>query len=283
MPHPPAKKKMAVPEERGFREVTCPMRQNDDNRWLDPLLDNTSGANRTSSTSQHDTGPPGRSPLLHRGYEHTGCNKEQEPYNLEISHGKQVTRFSAAAVIVLAMTWFCSIPSGGFGKRRRGPRRCPTESQHVSRTLIIRGTKTFTLLGRRGQGFEFDGSKAIFDLVKYFSAQQGLVEEGYVGSELILPLHVQSARATDPACPASLQEVRQVLLTDAQMRLWRNGTPKGLINLLMEGDSRRWAATPSRGSKRRSLSSTTPAPSRSLAQSHCRHTVHQGQSLDRNR
>lgn len=149
----------------------------------------------------------------------------------------KVTRYSAAAVIVLAMTLVLLNPFGGSGN---GGVVLADVQQKVNsiETLIIRGTKTFTLPGEEGKVFEFDGIKGHFDLVKYFSAQQGLVEEGYVGSELIYRFTFNRPERQTLLVLPRYKKYGRFSSTDAQMRLLENGTPKGLINLLMEGESK---------------------------------------------
>jgi hypothetical protein len=215
------------------------MKQNDDNRWLDPLLEQhirrkPGEFDFAAWTRDH----PDEARLLHRGYEHTGRNTKTRTLTIwRFLMENKVTRYSAAAVIVLAMTLVLLNPFGGSGN---GGVVLADVQQKVNsiETLIIRGTKTFTLPGQDDEVFEFDGIKGKFDLVKYFSAQQGLVEEGYVDGELIYRFTFNRAQRQTLLLLPRYRKYGKFSSTEAQMRLLENGTPKGLINLLMEGESK---------------------------------------------
>ena len=149
----------------------------------------------------------------------------------------RVTRYSAAAAVVMASAFVLFGPSWAPGN---GGVVLADVQQNVAaiETLIIRGTKTFTLPGRDGEVFEFDGIKGHFDLVKYFSAQHGLVEEGYVDGELIYRFTFNRPERQTLLLLPRYKKYGEFPSTDAQMRLLENGTPKGLVKLLMEGESR---------------------------------------------
>ncbi|MEA3225850.1 MAG: hypothetical protein U9Q07_07845, partial [Planctomycetota bacterium] len=103
-------------------------------------------------------------------------------------------------------------------------------------TMIIRGTKTFTHPGEDGDIFEFDGFKGEFDLVKYFSKQHGLVEEGYVKDKLIYRITFNRPKRQTLLVIPPHKKYGTFTSTDKQMQLLESGTPKGIINLLMKGD-----------------------------------------------
>jgi len=83
----------------------------------------------------------------------------------------KITRYSAAAVIVLAITLVLLSP---FGTPGNGGVVLANVQQNVNsiETMIIRGTKTFTRSGESESVLEFGGMKWEFDLVKYFSQQR---------------------------------------------------------------------------------------------------------------
>ncbi|UCD52283.1 MAG: hypothetical protein JSW27_06525, partial [Phycisphaerales bacterium] len=98
-----------------------------------------------------------------------------------------------------------------------------------------RGTKTFTLPDEDNEIFEFDGIKGHFDLMKYFSAQHGLVEEGYADGELIYRFTFNRPERQTLLLLPRYKKYGKFPSTDGQMRLLESGTPRGIIDLLTEG------------------------------------------------
>jgi len=105
--------------------------------------------------------------------------------------------------------------------------------------MIIRGTKTFTRLDETNSVFEFNGLKCEFDLVKYFSKQHGLVEEGYIEGKLFYRFTFNRPKRQTLLILPLYEKYGTFTSTDKQMQLLENGTPKGIINLLMMGDYRK--------------------------------------------
>jgi hypothetical protein len=209
------------------------MKSNDDNRKLDPLLEQH--LRREPEAFDFDTwteNHPDEAHLLRRGYE----TKTLTIWRFIME--SRVTRYSAAAVIVLALTL---VLFGPFGAPGNGGVVLADVQQKVNgiETMIVRGTKTFTLPDQDGAVFEFDGIKGHFDLIKYFSAQHGLVEEGYVDGELIYRFTFNRPQRQTLLLLPRYKKYGQFPSTAAQMRLLENGTPKGIVNLLMEGESKK--------------------------------------------
>jgi len=150
----------------------------------------------------------------------------------------KVTRYSAAAVIVMAMALVLLSP---FGTPGNGGVVLADVQQKVAgiETMIIRGTKTFTHPGEDGEVFEFNGMKCQFDLVKYSSIKYGLVEEGYVGDELIYRITFNRPKRQTLLVLPPCKKYGILPSTDKQMQLLENLTPKGIINLLLEGYHRK--------------------------------------------
>ena len=96
----------------------------------------------------------------------------------------KVTKYSAAAVIALA---FVLVLFNPFGGSKYGGVVLAQVQQKLaeSETLIITGTKTYTIPGKPDEVFELAGFKWDLDIVKYLSKQYGLVEEGYIDDELV--------------------------------------------------------------------------------------------------
>ncbi|KPK38600.1 MAG: hypothetical protein AMJ65_12640 [Phycisphaerae bacterium SG8_4] len=150
----------------------------------------------------------------------------------------KVTKYSAAAVIILALTL---VLVGPFWAPGNGNVVLAEVRQRVNgiETIVIRGTKTFTRPGEPDSVFEIEGIRCEFDLVKYFSLQHGLVEEGYVGGELIYRFTFNRPKRQTLLLIPPHKKYGTFPSTDMQMRLLENGTPKGIVNLLMEGDHRK--------------------------------------------
>ena len=146
----------------------------------------------------------------------------------------KITRYSAAAVIVLAMTL---VLFGPFWAPGNGNVVLAEVQQNVAgiKTMIIRGTKTVTRPDELDNIIEFDGMKCKFDLVKYFSQQYGLVEEGYIGDKMFYRYTFNRPKRQTLLLLPLYKKYGIFASTDKQMRLLENGTPKGIINLLMEG------------------------------------------------
>ena len=146
----------------------------------------------------------------------------------------RVTRYSAAAAVVMATAYVLFGPSWAPGN---GGVVLADVQQNVAgiETMIIRGTKTFTLPSRDGEVFEFGGIKGHFDLVKYLSAQHGLVEEGYADGELIYRFTFNRPQRQTLLLLPRYKKYGKFPSTDEQMRLLESGTPKGIVNLLTEG------------------------------------------------
>jgi hypothetical protein len=174
--------------------------------------------------------------LLRRGYGPPSRSvKTRTPAIWRFLMESKVTRYSAAAVILLALTL---VLFGPFGAPGSGGVVLADVQQKVNgiETLIIRGTKTFTDPGEDGEVFEFDGIRGEFDLVKYFSAQHGLVEEGYAGGELIYRFTFNRPERQTLLLLPRYKKYGTFPSTDKQMRLLENLTPKGIIDLLREGN-----------------------------------------------
>ncbi|TKJ37129.1 MAG: hypothetical protein CEE38_09530 [Planctomycetes bacterium B3_Pla] len=145
----------------------------------------------------------------------------------------KVTRYSAAAVIVLAMTL---VLLGPFGTPGNGGVVLAGVQQKVANaeTMVIRGKKTYLRPGENGDVFEFLGVKYDFDVVKYFSKQHGLVEEGRVKDKLIYRVTFNRLKGgqTLLVLPPWKKYVA-FTSTDKQAILLENLTPKGIVNLLV--------------------------------------------------
>jgi hypothetical protein len=147
----------------------------------------------------------------------------------------KVTRYSAAAVMVLAMTL---VLLGPFGTPGNGGVVLADVQQKVTEidTMILRGQKTLLRPGKDGDVFEFDGVKAEVDVVKYHSKQHGYVEEGYVGDSLFYRATFNlPKRQTLLVFPAYKKYVT-FPSTDKQAQLLETLPPNGIVDLLVGSD-----------------------------------------------
>lgn len=147
----------------------------------------------------------------------------------------KVTRYSAAAVIILAMALVLLIPFGTPGNS--GVVLADVQQKVADiETMMIRGTKTFTRPDEPNSVFEFDGIKCQFDLVKYLSMKHGLVEEGYVEDKLIYRITFNHPKRQTLVVLPPWKKYVTSASTDKQIYLLENLAPKGIVNLLMAGD-----------------------------------------------
>ncbi len=215
------------------------MKQDKNNKWLDPLLSKHVHREPAKFDFQKWAREhPNEAKLLRSGYADSSRNAKTTTQNLwRFIMENKITRYSAAAVIVLAMTLVLLSP---FGTPGNGGVVLANVQQNVAgiETLIIRGTKTFTRPDEPESVLEFGGMKWEFDLVKYFSQQYGLVEEGYIGDKLMYRFTFNRPKRQTLLILPLNKKYGIFASTDKQMRLLENGTPKGIMNLLMEGDSR---------------------------------------------
>ena len=175
--------------------------------------------------------------ILNKSHKQSQANFKLKPhYNFwRIIMESKVTRYSAAAVFALAAALVLFSP---FGPSKNGGVVLADVQQKVAgiETMIIRGTKTYTKPNKDGEVFEFLGTKYDFDLVKYFSKQYGLVEEGYIGDKLIYRVTFNRPNRQTLLVLPPWKKYGTFTSTDKQMQLLENATPKGLINLMMKGE-----------------------------------------------
>ena len=151
----------------------------------------------------------------------------------------KVTRYSAAAVIVLAMALVLLSP---FGTPGNGGVVLADVQQKVAgiETMILRGTKTFAYPGEPDRIFEFDGIKCQFDLVKYHSTRFGLVEEGYAEGNLFYRITFNIPQGQTLIAFPKYKKYLKFASTDAIAKMMEQvATPNGILNLLFAGESRK--------------------------------------------
>jgi len=214
------------------------MKHDKNNKWLDPLLSQhvrrmLAKFDFQKWAREH----PNEERLLRSGYADSSRNAETTVQNLwRFIMESKVTRYSAAAVIVLAMTL---VLFGPFWAPGNGNIVLAEVQQNVAgiETMIIRGTKTFTHPGEPDSVFEFDGIKCKFDLVKYHSTQYGLVEEGYAEGKLIYRITFNIPEEQTLILFPKYKKYLKFASMDALAKVMENfTTPNGILNLLLAGD-----------------------------------------------
>jgi hypothetical protein len=147
----------------------------------------------------------------------------------------KITRYSAAAVITLAMTLILLSP---FGTPGNGGVVLADVQKNVDEieTMVIRGQKTFSRPVEPGRVFEFDGIKCEFDLKRYMSKEYGLTEEGYAGDKLVYRFTFNRAKQQTLIVLPPWKKYVAFDSTDDLVRIAEDLTPRGIFNLLRECD-----------------------------------------------
>jgi hypothetical protein len=147
----------------------------------------------------------------------------------------KITRYSAAAVIVLALTLVLINP---FWVPGNGGVVLADVQKNIAgiETMTIRGSKTFYCPGESESVLEFGGMKWEFDLVKYVSKQYGLVEEGYNKGTLIYRITFNRQKRETLFLLPVWKKYGKMASTDEQIQLMENLSPEGIINMLLSSD-----------------------------------------------
>jgi len=182
---------------------------------------------------------PNEARLLREGYGDSGANAKTKIQNVwRFIMESKVTKYSAAAVVALAVTLVLLSP---FGTPGNSVVLADVQKNVAgTETMIIRGTKTFTYPGEPDRIFEFDGIKCKFDLVKYHSTQYGLVEEGYGEGNLIYRITLNIPDKQTLILFPKYKKYLKFASMDAIAKVMEQfATPNGMLNLLLAGDSRK--------------------------------------------
>jgi len=221
------------------------MKHDKDNQWLDPLL---------SQRVHHEPAKfdfkqwaekyPDEARLLRSGYGDSRANAKNKIQNVwRFIMESKVTRYSAAAVVGLAITLVLFSP---FGTPGNGGVVLAEVQQKVAgiETMILRGTKTFTYPGEPDRIFEFGGIKCKFDIVKYHSTQYGLVEEGYAEGKLFYRITLNIPRGQTLILFPTYKKYLKFTSMDGIAKAMENfTTPNGILNLLFAGDCKKLGRT----------------------------------------
>lgn len=212
------------------------MKHDKNNQWLDPLLSRL--VHREPAKFDFDKWAqkhPDEARLLREGYGDSGRNVETKLQNVwRFIMESKVTRYSVAAVVVLAITLVLLSP---FGTPGNGVVLAEVQQKVAGiETMVIRGTKTFTRPAD-GEIFEFDGMMCQFDLVKYQSTRYGLVEEGYAEGNLFYRITFNiPQQQTLILLPKYKKYLKFASMDGLAKAMELFGNPNGILNLLLAGD-----------------------------------------------
>jgi len=214
------------------------MKNDNDNQWLDPMLEqHIQREPEAFDFEKWAENHPEETQLLHSGFKDSGRSAKSKTLKIwRFIMESKITRYSAAAAIVLATTFVLFGPSWAPGN---GSVVLADVQQKVeeAETMIIRGTKTFMRPGEDGELFEFDGVPCVFDLVKYFSKQHGFVEEGYAEGKLFYRITFNFAEERTLIVIPKYKKYITFTFVDAIKKMMENfSTPNGIFNLLLECD-----------------------------------------------
>jgi len=181
---------------------------------------------------------PEEARMLPCGFEDSGRSTKTKPSEIwRFIMESKVTRYSAAAVIILAITLVLFSP---WSPGNSGVVLADVQQKIADiETMIIRGTKTFMRPGEDGEVIEINGLRCEFDLVKYSSKQLGLVEEGRVDGNLIYRITFNRPKRQAILVLPPWKKYGAMAATDEQMRLMENLSPEGIINMLLAGDHKK--------------------------------------------
>ena len=214
------------------------MKQDNDHRWLDSMLERyIQREPETFDFKKWIETHPDEARLLRSGFKDPNRDTKTKTYEIwRFIMESKVTRYSAAAAIILATTFVLFGPSWAPGN---GSVVLADVQQKVAEaeTMVIRGTKTFMQPGEDGEIFEFDGIPCVFDLVKYFSKEHGFVEEGYAEDKLFYRITFNFSEGRTLIIFPKYKKYLTFTSMDAIEKMMENfSTPNGIFNLLLECD-----------------------------------------------
>jgi hypothetical protein len=217
------------------------MKRDKNNQWLDPLLSQLVHREPAKfDFEQWTQRHPNEARLLPEGFGDSRANAKTTIHKVwRFIMESKVTRYSAAAVVALAMAF---VLLGPFGSPGNGGVVLAEVQQKVAgiETMILRGTKTFTHPGEPDRIFEFGGIKCQFDIVKYHSTRYGLVEEGNAEGKLFYRITFNIPEGQTLILFPTYKKYLKFTSTDALAKVMEHfATPNGILNLLFAGDCKK--------------------------------------------
>ena len=149
-------------------------------------------------------------------------------YNIwRIIMESKVTRYSAAAVVVLAAAVLLS----PFGTPGNGGVVLADVQEKIAQvdTMIFKGHKAFSCVNDPNITFEFD-------IVRYISKQYGLIEKGYIEDTLVYSIIFNLPEKEARILMHAWKKYLKFPCSDKQLELMEKLDPKGIIELLTQTD-----------------------------------------------
>ncbi|MBP7049776.1 MAG: hypothetical protein KBE65_02055 [Phycisphaerae bacterium] len=143
----------------------------------------------------------------------------------------RMTKYSAAAVVALAAALVLVSP---FGTSKHGGVALAAAQEKVANlgTMVFRGQKTFSLADDPNECMTFD-------VVKYFSQEYGIVEEGYRNGVPMYRMVMNRVQKQGLAVFHMWKKYAKYAATDEQIELMEQLAPAGVINLLLQNEHRK--------------------------------------------
>lgn len=206
------------------------MKQTNENQWLEPLLARYMYHEPVMlDFQQWAQRHPREAQLLERGFEDSGQSHKTKTYHIwRLIMESKITRYSAAAVVALAMAL---ILLGPFWTSQRGGVLLADVQKKVAQvdTMILRGQKIFSSVAEPNISFDFD-------IVKYISKTYGYTEKGYIKDDLVYSITFNRPEKQTIILFPIWKKMRKFPFTEAQLKLMENLTPNGIIDLLLQSE-----------------------------------------------
>lgn len=140
----------------------------------------------------------------------------------------QVTRYSAAAVIVIAILVVLLNPFG-ISKRDGIALADVIRNTEKIETVVKRGHRVFTSLDDPNESVELD-------ITKYYSTQHGYAEKGYLNDKLEYHWSVNTHEKLAVVIIPPWKKYFKSPLTDDQVKILELTSLKGIVDFFLEGD-----------------------------------------------
>jgi hypothetical protein len=178
---------------------------------------------------------PEESRLLERGFKDSGRSQEIRIYHvLRCIMKSRATKYSAAAVVALAVTLVLLSP---FGGPQHGGVLLADVQKKIAETdtMVLRGQKIFSFVADPNISFKFD-------VVKYMSRAYGHTEEGYIGDKLVYRITFNLPKKQTLIILPIWKKCLKFPCTDEQIRIVEKVNPTGFIDLFLQTDHKELGA-----------------------------------------
>jgi len=205
--------------------------RNDGSQWLERLLARHIHHEPAKFDFQRwSERHPEESRLLDCGFKDSGQSYETRTTCnvLRCIMESKVTRYSAAAVVALAVTL---VLLGPFAGPKHGGVLLADVQKRIAETdtMVFRGQKVFSCVTDPNISFKFD-------VVKYMSRAYGHTEEGYLGDKAAYRITFNLQRKETIIVLPMWKKCLIFPCTDEQIKIIERGNPTGFIDFLLQTD-----------------------------------------------